>query len=250
MDDTKRFLRYVMPGVLFAAQTAFLLWIVYPDWTEGHLKLLLADASLGTALAGVVTSGVLGYVLATFHHCLHWNLWTDRGVIDHTAKIDYLRRKQLLDIADDKRQLWEKGDDKKALRLDAFNIMTAEWFKRNQKNTFIGNATDRAAAFGDTAHGAGTARVASAASLLTVLIVYSLIGTWSPDFCSFGRLVFIIVVSVLLVLLFHNAYSQTGKMGQRFYDQVLEAALIHEHKIATDSANKANSADAKDSAAD
>lgn len=31
MEDAKRFLRYVMPGVLFVAQTAFLLWIVYPD---------------------------------------------------------------------------------------------------------------------------------------------------------------------------------------------------------------------------
>jgi len=240
MHDAKRFLRYVMPGVLFAAQTSFLLWIVYPDWTEDCLR-LLAGASLGAALAGVVTSGVLGYVFATFHHFLHWSSPTDHRVIDHTDKINDLRRRQLLDRPDDKKQLD---------RLDAFDIMTAEWFKRNQENTFIGNATDRAAAFSDLAHGAGTARVASVASLLTVLIAYPFIGTWSPGLGSAFRLVGIIVGGVAPVLLFHYTYRRTGGMAQRFYDQVLEAALIHEHKAAKEPANKANSADAKDSAAD
>ncbi len=152
MEDAKRFLRYVMPGVLFVAQTAFLLWIVYPGWTEDRLR-VLADASLGAALAGVVTSGVIGYVFAAIHHWVHWSCRIDRGIIDHTDKIRDLRKKKLLDIANDNSKLNS--------RLEAFDIMSAEWFKRNQEKTFIGNATARAAAFSDLAHGAGTARVAS-----------------------------------------------------------------------------------------
>ena len=229
-----------MPGVLFVAQTAFLLWIVYPNWTEDRLR-LLAGASLGTALAGVVTSGVLGYVFATIHHFLHWYSPTDRRVIDHTIKISYLQERQLLEIADEKEQ---------PNRLEAFDIMTAEWFKRNQENKIIGNATNRAAAFSDLAHSVGTTRVASAVSLLTVLIAYPFIGTWSPDLGSACRLVIIIVCGVALVLLFHNTYSRTGGMAQRFYDQALEAALIHEQKEARKQSQRANSADIKDIASD
>lgn len=181
-----------------------------------------------------MTSGVLGYVFATFHHFLHWYSPTDHRIINHTDKINDLRRRQLLDIADGNERL---------NRLDAFDTMTAEWFKRNQEKTFIGNATDRAAAFGDLAHGAGTARVASAASLLTVLIAYPVLGRWSPSLGSVIRLVGIIVGGVALVFLFHDTYRRTGGMAQRFYDRVLEAALIDERK-------KANSADAKGNAAD
>ncbi|NLZ05141.1 MAG: hypothetical protein GXY19_08205 [Phycisphaerae bacterium] len=240
MEDPKRFLRYVMPGILFAAQTAFLLWIVYPTWTKDGLR-VLAGASLGAALAGVVTSGVLGYVFATFHHFLHWYSPTDHRIIDHTEKIKDLRERGLLDIEDDKEHID---------RLKAFDIMTAEWFKRNQENTFIGNATARAAAFSDLAHGAGTARVASAASLLTVLIACPLVGIWSPSLGPAVRLVGIILVGVALVSLFHYTYRRTGGMAQRFYDRVLETTLIHEHKLATEAANKANSADMKGAASD
>lgn len=220
MDETRRLLRYVVPGVLFGAETAFFLWILLPKWTEARLGPLIGDASIGAAVAGVLASGSLGYVLATAHHWLHWRSPTDRRTIDHSRKISDLRRRNLLAAP-------ASGEIQDA-RLEALDAMTAEWFQRHQEGNPIGNATARATSLSDLAHAAGTARVASALALVTAVVVYMCVGIWSPSVSTVFRFGAVVVLGAALVALFQDTYRRTGGIAQRFYDAVLEAALVKE----------------------
>lgn len=38
MNEARRFLRYVMPGLVFITETMLLLWIIIPDWTTDLLS--------------------------------------------------------------------------------------------------------------------------------------------------------------------------------------------------------------------
>src|SRR5262245_60844615 len=97
MEETRRLLRYVMPGVLFAMETAVGLWIVLPSWVRSTLwPTITGNASFGTVIGAVVVSGSLGFVFATIHHWLHWHSPTDRGIFDHSAKIRAFREHGLL----------------------------------------------------------------------------------------------------------------------------------------------------------
>jgi hypothetical protein len=107
MDEARRFLRYVTPGLTFAVQALLLLFIVNPHWTLDRIGELKKDAGAGLAFALFLASGGIGYLLSVVHHTLHhcnrwWILplnWTRRWltVVDHTKVINELLDAGLLD---------------------------------------------------------------------------------------------------------------------------------------------------------
>lgn len=68
MDEARRFLRYVMPGLVYGVETLLLLFIVFPKWTQHLILDVVAKDGVGAALGGVLASGALGYIFATLHH--------------------------------------------------------------------------------------------------------------------------------------------------------------------------------------
>lgn len=215
MDEARRLVRYVFPGILYGIETSFFLWIVLPDWTSQVLSSALTLSSLGGVLAATLASGAIGYVFATLHHWLHWHSPTDLNIIDHTQAIRDLRRDGVL----------PNRDADEHPRLEAFDTMTAEWSIRSTDGTPCANATERARAFGDLAHSAGTARVASALALLTAITTCMIVAKWTTTTPAVLRYIFMLLLGILLTALFHETYRRTGGMGQRFYERVLERAL-------------------------
>lgn len=62
MDEARRFLRYVIPGVAFIVQTLLILWILIPDWTLDMIAKLRADTGIGIVIAALFGSGGLGSI--------------------------------------------------------------------------------------------------------------------------------------------------------------------------------------------
>lgn len=229
MNEAQRYLRYVMPGVLFGVQTLILLWIVLPEWTSEKIirPLSAKDTSVAIAIASVFVSGALGYVFATFHHWLHWHFPLDRVIIDHSKQIENLRERGLLPPSPS-----NAPSDK---RLEAFDAMTAAWLPRLQENTPIGNAEKRITRFSDLAHSAGAARVATTAAFAIAILTCCLVGKWNLTLGSCFRFIIMLLLGAAIPLLFNEAYGHTGGVSQRVYDRILEETLEKESNTVTSS---------------
>jgi hypothetical protein len=66
MDEARRFLRYVTPGLTFAVQALLLLFIVNPPWTLDRIGELKKGAGAGLAFALFLASGALATYSALF----------------------------------------------------------------------------------------------------------------------------------------------------------------------------------------
>jgi hypothetical protein len=223
MQEARKFLRYITPGILFGVLTIFLLWIALPELVNEMLKacLIAKNNSLALAIGALLASGALGYLFATFHHWCHWYLPIDKDVINHTKQIKKLREKNLIPSL---------PIESKNPRLEALTMVSILWFERLQESGPIGNSENRVAAFGDLAHAAGTARVASVCSLVTSILVLLSFGTFNPTLFNIIRYGGMLLFGIVVTCLFHDAYSRIGKISQELYDNILEHALLAESK--------------------
>ncbi len=222
MNEARRFLRYITPGVLFGFLTLFLLWIALPEWTSSLLErgVTAQGNSIAIIIGSLFISGALGYLFATIHHCCHWYLPIDRNVINHTEQIRSLRERGLIPTL---------ADTPADPRIEALTTISVLWFERLRAKGPIGNSENRVAAFGDLCHAAGTARVASAFALLAAVLICMHYGSWNPSAYNVWRFIGMVALGIMTILLFHDAYRRTGKISQQLYDQILEHALEREH---------------------
>jgi len=221
MKETRHFLRYITPGVLFGFLTLFLVWIALADWTNSALKecVFAENNSLAFIITTLLISGVLGYLFATIHHCCHWHLPTDNNVINHVEQIKSLREKGLIPSL---------ADTPANPRLEALTTISVLWFERLEMGNPVGNSEGRVAVFGDLAHGAGTARVASVFALLTAILICIFCGSFDLSLSNIFRYVLMVVLGLMTIWLFHDAYLRTGNISLHLYDQILEHALLKE----------------------
>jgi hypothetical protein len=221
MNETRRFLRYITPGVLFGFLTLFFSWIALPGWTSSLLKLCVAaqENSIAIIIGSLFISGALGYLFATIHHCCHWYLPIDKNVINHTEQIKSLREKGFIPPL---------ANTQTNPRIEALTTISVLWFERLEDNSPVGNSENRVAAFSDLTHSAGTARVASTCALLVAILLCMLYGNWNPSASNVIRFIVMVGLGIMISWLFHDAYQRTGKISQQLYDQILEHALERE----------------------
>jgi hypothetical protein len=50
MDEARRFLRYVVPGIVFLVESFLLIWVLLPDWAEEQIRVVRKERGLGLAL--------------------------------------------------------------------------------------------------------------------------------------------------------------------------------------------------------
>jgi hypothetical protein len=220
MDEARRFLRYVMPGLVYGVEVAVFASLVLPDVAAKAVAKASDENGLAVALGGLLASGGLGYIFASAHHFVHWRLPSDNNIINHTPNIRRLM---------DERIIPQQPVDRRA----ALDLTLEFWYQRLGSDKVIAAADDRIAALGDLAHAAGAARLASVAALATTLYICWLEGTLTSELEPVFRFILMLVLSSFCILLFHDSYARTGKIGQTLYDRVLSTRLEAERKVAT-----------------
>jgi hypothetical protein len=230
MDEARRFLRYVIPGLSFIVQAMLLLWELKPGWTVELVAGLSSDKGIGILIATLLGSGGLGFVFSIFHHSLlwrgHWRWIT--GPMDYRDLIERLRRRNLLRLLDA-----QSGDvlnsDRAPDRFVAWAIVTALWHERvmtseEEEDNMIKSAEPRADSLTNLVHSMGTARIASLSAVLLAVII-GCIFTCSIE--SWRFIIFIATAAVLLIS-HQSGYWRTGLVTQRVVEQVLTDALANE----------------------
>jgi hypothetical protein len=154
MNEARRFIRYVIPGILFAIQLTIVLWMLRQDLVADYLRALNEDNGIGLVLAGVLVSGGLGVMFSAIHHSLHWR---PRETVLHYGKF--------LEVLGEREILTLDGQPPKNLsRKEAWALVTRLWHERVETSDKIKGADPRIEGLIDMAHSTGTMRVAGFAA--------------------------------------------------------------------------------------
>lgn len=269
MDEARRFLRYVTPGLVFLVETLLLLWVLLPDWPEEQLRQIKKDAGLGFVLAAILGSGGLGFVFSIAHHWLHWCSEKEtsvgvgpesescpkqrlgklkkclksclsrlrealyrclaRGSINHGDFIRRLRSNGVLSLVD---ATTHKEVPKNIMptRFDAWAITTAIWHERLATSKRIKGAEPRSASLVDLMHSMGTGRIASLCALLVALAIAGRVAHLSWEPMPVFRFVMTFLVWGVVFALHQVNYERTSLAAQRVIEEILHDALAEEAK--------------------
>lgn len=92
MDEARRFLRYLTPGLVFVIEALALLAVSNGGGLKADLEQLLSDETVSALLETgglfafvslLVLSGGLGTIFSHIHHALHWTIWRSLGIGAH-----------------------------------------------------------------------------------------------------------------------------------------------------------------------
>lgn len=199
MEEARRFLRYLMPGLLYGTQTLLSLFIVFPSLTLSYLSKFGDKDPLGIVLAGIFGSGALGYFFATVHHWLNWRF--EKHILDHSPIVDRLHQKGLIP---------NRGHDRQAAEVISFAL----WYTRLGDDRPIGEIVDRKlTALGDRAHGLGATRVGSFCALATTLLFCFFIGTFQPGWDPAVRFVIMLLLNIFTFCVFQRGYRRVAEIA-------------------------------------
>jgi len=77
MDEVKRFLRFTLPGMVTVGQLLLAAYVSNRDSVLHLFSSLQSQKDVtGLALAALLSSGALGYVLASIYHSLSWTIFS------------------------------------------------------------------------------------------------------------------------------------------------------------------------------
>jgi hypothetical protein len=231
--DTARLLRYVLPGLLYAFESALLSTVLAPSTAKGVWLGLQGDKQFGTLLGAALTaffaSGAVGFLLSMLHHLALW--WFDERSLDYTTFVGELRKEfgGTVALSDSRAATGPTnpklngGRQRRAAREDAAVVVNELWFSLRNPNLVV--AESRLLSLATTAHALGTARVAALAATVTAIVV----GLASTSCCSGDlwpvlRVGAFIAISVALVVIPHDGFRRAAKMA----DGLLRGLVLRE----------------------
>lgn len=234
MEDAKRFLRYVLPGLAFVIYTVSYLFLSYPRLVISKFEsyIINSQSSIGVLLTVFLLSGGIGYVLSIIYHFLYGIDWLANllGLANHRQMIISAGRLNYLEFREEDNFdfLAINEIDRRITRSGAWRILNALWHERAESSPEIRGANPRIDSLSDLTHGSGTTLVGAVmASLLYLLVSLFAIdkSIWQPivDYWLWTFLLFLI-----LIFLHFGSYRQILQNGQGVVEKILLGVLREE----------------------
>lgn len=179
MEEARRFLRYVIPGLLFFIEVSIYLFF------SAHAKFISLFRNFGKDLAFPVTiflaSGGVGFLLGVFYHSFYWTKGFRALAVNHMPLIqDCIERGWL--------KLTHRGDGSeleisKLTQSGAWRVVTAYWHERRECSERIKAANARTDSLTDIMHGLGATLVGSLFSIPVWIYIHKkLMGSYPALF--------------------------------------------------------------------
>ena len=157
MDETRRFLRYVVPALVFLTEVALLLLVTQKGCLIGGLSTRLKTDSAGFIALLVALAGGFGYLFSLVHHTLFWRC--GKYGIDHREFVKSALAHGWLSLV----TYGERNDiaGECVTRGAAEDVITILWYRpgrtQNAKDPELGEVlVRRTDALSDLVHGLGT----------------------------------------------------------------------------------------------
>ena len=174
MEEARRFLRYTLPGLVFAVELA-----IYLYFTLGHASFMAQVGSLpgggvGSGIGLFLLSGGLGYVFSLVHFALYWTLYRWWVARDYRPLLRALARRGWLAA-----RRWDDGTefDLDDLSLEGgWRAHVAICLERKLCSKRMEGARGGFDRLGDFANGCGASFVGSAAAIVCYVFIAGSIG--------------------------------------------------------------------------
>jgi hypothetical protein len=251
MDDSRRFLRYVMPGLVFGVQVGGLLYIVYPDLVWKTIAEFSGSEknALAAVIASFLVSGALGYIFAAIHHewlrgemavyvrttaawLCRWNIekrWLKWLKWLGNCLAGLLEPSSVLDHTGWVKKHYARGEGEPPLeRPEAEALVWKDYYQQIEPNGIISKAVQgRIESLADQAHGFGAARIASVFALVTFWWRCAEFSwrdepTSLPRFWTLPRFWIATIVGVMICWSLWHAFNRLGTAAQRVFERVME----------------------------
>lgn len=209
MDETRRFLRYVLPGLVIFLQVMMILY-----FNNSHIN-IKDYVELGAAFVGFLASGFIGFLFSNLYYAIYWKLYLE---CKRCSKLDY---KML--VNSNKDLLKDHINNEPLKQRDAWPILNV-FFNLNfgDKLQYFERKTD------------SISNILAAIGTSFVIIFCGLIGGIFLIHCLESILIYAIINLIILFVLFIN-YQITAKILQDLYVRIFE--WIHNHQEIMNSYN-------------
>lgn len=201
MDETRRFLRYVLPGLVIFLQAILIIFL------NSNLKMLTDYVDLGTVFVGFLTSGLIGFLFSNLYYIIYWKFYLESKKY---SKLDYLKL-----FNSNEELLKDHINNKPIKQKDAWPILNV-FFNLNfgDKLQYFERKTD---SISNILAAIGTSFVIMFCGLIVGLLFIQ---------CPESILIYIGVNLFLLLILIMN-YQIVAKILQNLYVRIFE--WIHNH---------------------
>ena len=191
MNETHRFLRYVMPGASFSIEALFLLLLLLlPGWTMTRIG-ELANAGLGGALVAFLGLGGLGFLFSIVHHLSRE--FSMLGGVNNCPMIARLRAQNVLELLHANTGDPVSNADRPN-RRQAWVIVNALWHQRVSVNPRIKGANPRAQTLADIVHSIGTAQWGALCASFVPFVVAGFVAEGSSE-TNVLRFIVVVVIA-------------------------------------------------------
>ena len=221
MNETHRFLRYVLPGASFTIEALFLLLLLLPKWTLDKLG-EVGNAGLWSATVTFLGMGCIGFLISIVHHLFRENK-TFVGH-DHRPVIERLRNKKILKLlnADSGDQV---PNSYRPDRHQAWVIVNALWHQRIDVNPRLCEANPRAQSLADLVHSIGTAMWGALFAPIIPFLVAFFVASPSSETNDILRFVATVGIAIILWTMYFCAYKRISRTAKLLIAEIIEDTL-------------------------
>ena len=228
MDEARRFLRYILPGLVFPVMLLITLLISDTDRIISFLEKTSDKGTIG-AIGGIfLASGALGYIFSVIYWVLYWlpplnPLNVDDMAIDHRSLLRGLEERGRIEVVN---IFGNRVDLDNISKKEAFVIFSQHWWASRIKNEadkekFI--SIDRLA---DIMHAIGASFIGICLSVIAWAFIHigyfkSGIGIGFISAC---------IVWIIVIFFFRKNYWDVHKSCQSLLDSLFANMIEDQYK--------------------
>lgn len=230
MNEARRFVRYLFPGMMFVFLLSLYLFLSEGD----DFLFAVSRAVKGTTNGGGVLQASVfilfvsgaGYFFATIYHSI---TKIDRlRLPNHSASLTDARINRWVQVKDRSRPD-QAALERRFSSSEAWSIMSAYYHVRIHKDEFK-NAHNRIESLNDTLHGLGASWVAAAFAFFIWVPVHRSISTRASDCYSYWLSASVCVLAFFVTSLMVLNWWSTGKEAQDFMEGVAAEFMAEESR--------------------
>jgi hypothetical protein len=240
MDEARRFLRYVVPTLVFLVEVAILLLVTQKGCLIGSVSARLRTGGAGFPALLIVMAGGAGYLFSLIHHTLFW--YCGKYGIDYREFLRNALAHGWLRLVTYRQQdgVAQKDDvpEVNVTRIVAWDVIALLWYRPGRagdaKAPEMGEAlVSRSDAISDLMHSLGTSAIAAYFVWPAWVALYF----WLCHEPSFGLgLLWKVPLSVFLagvfIWLHHSNYKRVRDYLVRLVKNVLATHFTHLDEVA------------------